>query len=124
MSQDPFLYRLVDAFHALKLPEGADCARWIGVPIVGADDEAVLPRVLYDVRNIVIGLARDEDVVLFKKVLRQIPSSYAVADRHFAVDPGYPLGGGLDKPPVELGNCSGNSLINRLKHAVTVGTRN
>jgi hypothetical protein len=88
--------------------------------IIGTDDEPQLPRVLHDVRHIVIGLARDLDLVLLENVLREGPAAYCVANRYFVVDPRHPLGGGFDETPAGLGNCCGNSLINRLKHAVTV----
>ena len=66
VGQYPFLYRLVDAFHALKLSQGADCARGIGVAIVGADDKPALSGIFHDIRHIVIGLAGDIDVVFFE----------------------------------------------------------
>src|SRR5437867_5420814 len=37
VGQYPLFYRLVDPFHFLKLCEGADRARRIGVAVVGAD---------------------------------------------------------------------------------------
>jgi hypothetical protein len=83
VGQYALLYRLVDPFHSLKLSKGADCAGGIGMAIIGTDDEPQLPRVLHDVRHIVIGLARDVDLVLLENVLRERPAAYCVANRDF-----------------------------------------
>jgi hypothetical protein len=99
MVLDALLGFPADLFELLECHNGVRIAGRIQMPIVRADDKAMLPGVLEDPGEVIVRLTGNIDLVRSENILRKLPAGRLVAVASFMVNPWYPLRGRFNKPP-------------------------
>ena len=66
MAEYLFLHRGSDPLEPIELCDRIHLARRIGVSVIGSDDQTLLPGKVKYMRNVVVRLAGDKNVVILK----------------------------------------------------------
>jgi hypothetical protein len=99
--QDPLLGLLPDVGMLEQHRDGVELAGGVGVPIIGANDQAMLTGICENLRQVVVRLTGHIDLKLPEDVVGELPPLGLVAARRLMMDPGHPLRRRFDEPPTQ-----------------------